>query len=190
MMVYKKITPLLMIGAVLAVVTILSLFGARFIENSSNAQAFIAELGYPGIILIAIVGGLNFIVPIPAVTLTPVFTAAGLWLPGIILSLTVGTLIADLLGFQFGNWSRSHIYKNYPRVISYLEKIHTNRPYLIVPVIFLYAAFLPFPNEVLVIPLALLNVRLRLIIAPLFLGNLAHQTAYAIGMQGIFNWMF
>ncbi len=187
---YKKITPFLGIITVLIVIIIVVLFAAQYIESSDTAQTFVTKLGYIGVTIIAVVTGLNVIVPIPAFTLTPIFTTAGLSLPGIILALAIGTLIADVLGFLFGNWSRGHIYKHYPKVIGFLENVYIRSPHLIVPVIFLYAAFMPFPNEVLVIPLALLKVRLRLLILPLFLGNLIHQAIYAYGMQGIFGWFF
>lgn len=187
---YKKITPLLLLFVVLLVVTIGALFAAHYIENSATAQLFVAKLGYLGVVVIATVAGLNVVLPVPAFTLTPIFTAAGLGMSGIILALALGTFIADILGFLFGNWSREHIYKHYPKVITFLEKIYIDKPHLIVPVIFLYAAFIPFPNEVLVIPLALLKVHLRLLIVPLFLGSLVHQAIYAYGMQGIFSWLF
>ena len=187
---FKKLTPFLGIIAVLVVVIITALFAAQYIENSATAQVFVSNLGYVGVTIIAVVAGLNVILPIPAFTLTPIFTAAGLGMTGIILALALGTLIADILGFLFGNWSREHIYKHYPKVIGFLEKIYIKKPHLIVPVIFLYAAFMPFPNEVLVIPLALLKVRLQVLIVPLFLGNIIHQAIYAYGMQGIFGWLF
>jgi len=187
---YKKFTPILLIIAVLLTVTTVALFAAQFIENSTAAQAIISELGYGGVILIAIIAGINVIVPIPAVTLTPIFTTAGLLLPWIILSLTVGTIIADYIGYLFGHWSRTHIYKSYPSAVAYIEKIYIHHPRLIVPLVFLFSAFIPLPNEVLVIPLALLSVRWRLMILPLFFGNLINQTIYAYGIDSIYGWLF
>ncbi len=187
---YKKITPIILLVAVLLSVAVTVLFAAHYIEQSQTAQTLISKLGYVGVVIIAIIAGLNVAFPIPAATLTPLFTAAGLWLPMIILALTIGTFIADLTGYLFGSIARTHIYKHYPRIVAYLEKIYTDRPHLIIPVVFLYVAFIPLPNEVLVIPLALLHIRLRLILLPLFLGNLMNQTIYALGMQGIFSWLF
>ena len=133
---YKKITPILFLATVVCTVVTLTLFGAHFIENSTNAQTFIAKLGHLGVIIIATIAGLNVIIPIPAATLTPIFTAAGLWLPLIILSLTLGTLAANFIGYQLGTWSRTHVYKTYPRVVIYLENIYTRHPRLIIPLIF------------------------------------------------------
>lgn len=187
---YKKFTPILLLVAVLLIVTTIALFAAQYIENSTSAQRIITDLGYGGVILIAVIAGINVIVPIPAVTLTPIFTAAGLLLPWIIVSLTVGTLIADYIGYLFGHWSRTHIYRNYPTVVAYIETIYLHHPRLIIPLVFLFAAFMPLPNEVLVIPLALLSVRWRLMVLPLFFGNLINQTIYAYGMDSIYSWLF
>jgi membrane protein YqaA with SNARE-associated domain len=187
---YKKYIPLLLIIVVLSIVTTAALFLAQFIENSASAQVVISELGYGGVILIAIIAGINVIVPVPAVTLTPIFTSAGLLLPWIILSLTIGTLIADFLGYLFGQWSREHIFKHYPRSIAYIKKVYIHHPHLIIPLVFLFSAFMPLPNEVLVIPLTLLSVRWRLMILPLFFGNLINQTIYAYGIDSIYGWLF
>ena len=76
---------------------VLSLLTAETITHSTEIQSFIARLGYAGVVTVAIIGGLNIFVPIPAVTLTPLFTASGLSLPLIICSLTLGTIIADYI---------------------------------------------------------------------------------------------
>lgn len=140
--------------------------------------------------MIAIIGGLNIFVPIPAVTLTPVFTASGLYLPFVILALTAGTLIADYIGYLFGNVSRPLLYNQYPKIIAWLENKITTKPTLLIPITFLYAAFIPLPNEVLVIPLAVLGIKFRRILLPLIFGNLLNQAIYATSIQTIFWWWF
>jgi membrane protein DedA with SNARE-associated domain len=190
MTIYKNILPLLLIAVVLVIATTATLFAAKFVEGSASAQSVILELGYGGVILMAIIAGTNVIVPIPAATLTPLFVSAGLVLPWIIISLTVGTLIADFIGYLFGQWSRVHIFKNYPRTVAYIKKIYVAHPGLIIPLVFLYAAFVPLPNEVLIIPLALLSVRWRLMMVPLFFGDLINQTIYAYGIDTVYGWLF
>jgi membrane protein YqaA with SNARE-associated domain len=181
-----------LIAVILSVilVAVLALFLAEQIVSSPALQSFVAQLGYLGVILVAIIGGLNIIVPIPAVTLTPIFTASGLHLPFIILSLTIGTLIADYIGYAFGHFSRPVLYAQYPKVVSWLEEKITTKPTLLFPITFLFAAFLPVPNEVLVIPLAILGIKFRRMILPLLLGNLVNQTIYATGIQAVFSWWF
>ena len=176
--------------ASILLVAMLALFLAERIVSSPELQSLVAQLGYAGVVLVAIIGGLNIIVQIPAVTLTPIFTASGLYLPFIILSLTIGTLIADYIGYVFGHFSRPVLYAQYPKVVSWLEHKITTKPKLLFPITLLFAAFLPVPNEVLVIPLAVLGIKFRHMILPLLLGNLINQTIYATSIQAVFSWWF
>jgi hypothetical protein len=185
-----KTQKLIAIGVGIASVAVVALFLAQWIVTSPLAQATITSLGYGGVVLVAIIGGLNFIVPIPAVTLTPLFTASGLLLPYIILSLTIGTIIADYVGYLFGNLSRPVLYAQYPKVVTWLEAKITNKPRLLLPITFLYAAFVPLPNEVLVIPLAVMGIQFKRMFLPLLFGNLLNQAFYATSIQAVFSWWF
>tara|TARA_B100000508_G_scaffold20642_1_gene14066 strand:- start:1485 stop:2006 length:522 start_codon:yes stop_codon:yes gene_type:complete len=144
-------------------------------QNEQVAQA-VQEFGYVGVVIIAVVAGLNLVVPIPAATFTPIFTAAGLAVPFIVIALAVGTLIADFTGYLIGNLSKSLVEKKYPKMQKFFTELKQNRSKLIVPVIFLYAAFAPFPNEALLVPLGLAGIRFSTIIVPLILGNLINQS--------------
>lgn len=186
----QKTWGLLTIFASIILVTVLALFLAEWIVQSPEAQATIASLGYFGVVMVAIIGGLNIIIPIPAVTLTPIFTASGLHLPFIILALTGGTIIADYIGYLFGKISRPVLYGHYPKVITWLEETIITRPKLLQLITFIYAAFIPLPNEVLVIPLAVMNIKFRRILLPLLFGNLLNQAIYATSIQSIFSWWF
>ncbi len=187
---YKKLTPLLLIVTALVVVVILALVAADTITRSTEMQSFIGRLGYVGVVIVAIMGGLNIFVPIPAVTLTPIFTASGLSLPLIILSLTIGTIIADYIGYLFGTVSRSYLFTQYPKIILWLEEKVTTKPKLLFPLTFLFAAFMPLPNEVIIIPFAVLGITFKRLFVPLLFGNLINQTMYAVGFQTVFNWVF
>jgi len=176
------------IGLLLALAAVASVafFIAEEVLINPGLQSLIASFGYLGITAFATVAGLNIFLPIPAATFTPIFIAAGLSLPLIILALTVGTLLADLIGFVFGRLSRTTIATQYPKFISRLEHIYAHKRHWLTLIVFIYAAFIPIPNEVLVIPLALLGVRWQAIILPLFFGNYINQTLYAYGFQYLF----
>lgn len=185
-----KAWKLIAIGFGILSAALLALFLAQWIVTSPQAQATITSLGYGGVVLVAIIGGLNIFLPIPAFTLTPIFTAAGLSLPLIILALTIGTIIADYIGYLFGHISKPILYSRYPRVITHLENSITTKPKLLIPITFVFAAFIPLPNEVLIIPVAVLGVKFRRIFLPLLFGNLLNISIYATGMQTIFWWWF
>ncbi len=167
-----------------------ALFFAEYLLTHPDLQTQIASFGYLGVMVIATIAGLNVILPIPAVAFTPIFTAAGLGLGGIIFALTLGTLAADFIGYVFGRLSRNTLTNKYPKLIARLEHIHAHHRKWLVPIIFLYAAFMPVPNEAIVIPLALLGVPWRTMMLPLFLGNLVNQSIYAFGMYSAFRLLF
>lgn len=175
---------------ILTGVATLALLAAEAILHNPNLQSGVLSFGYLGIVAVAMIAGLNVIVPIPAATLTPIFTAGGLTLPGIILALTIGTLLADFIGFAFGKLSRATVTAKYPTLVYRLETIYRQKRSWLIPVVFLYAAFVPIPNEALVIPLAFLGVRWYVLVLPLFIGNLINQALYAYGFQNVFWYFF
>jgi membrane protein DedA with SNARE-associated domain len=186
----RQVFSLVALLTVLMSVGIGALFFAEYLLRHPDLQAQIASLGYVGVIVIATIAGLNIILPIPAVTFTPIFVAAGLSLPGIIFSLTIGTLLADFLGYLFGRLSRDTLTIKYPKLIHRLKDIHKHHHQWLLPIIFLFAAFMPLPNEALILPLAVLGISWKKMVLPLFLGNLVNQTIYAYGMHAVFRLLF
>jgi len=178
--------------AVIIIVLILtgSFFLAAYVRDSVAAQALVSQFGYIGVLMLAVVSGLNAFIPIPAATFTAVFTAAGLTLPLIVVMLVLGTIIADFTGYIFGRWGRELITHKYPRthrtVTSAAQKHRRWLPFLITG----YAAFIPFPNEAVIIPLALSGIRFEMMLIPLLIGNTINQAALAYGIQNIFSWFF
>lgn len=177
------------LGLVVLVVSafIAVLYAATYILDSSAAQALVQQYGYLGVVVIAFIGGLNFIIPIPAPTFTPIFIAGGLSLPWIIFWLVVGTAIADLLAFYFGRAGRLYVTDAYPKTYEKLRELRTKNIRYIPWFVLGYASFVPFPNEAFLIPLGLLGVRLRTFILPLLVGSAIHQTLIALGVSNIFT---
>jgi membrane protein YqaA with SNARE-associated domain len=180
---------------VLSLVLIIAVFvGVLFLANSlsDNPKLIeaIAQFGYLGAIFIAIIAGLNTFVPLPAATFAPLFVASGLSLPLIILALAFGTLIADFIGYVFGHLSRNLINRKYPKIVSFITNIQKNHQELIIPIVALYASFVPFPNEAILIPLALAGIKFRSLLIPLIVGNIIHQTVLIYGISGLNNLFF
>tara|TARA_B100000508_G_scaffold82425_2_gene64025 strand:+ start:3342 stop:3914 length:573 start_codon:yes stop_codon:yes gene_type:complete len=175
-----KAVPISTKQVVLAFLFMVAFIGVFIISGSlsQNEQVALAvqEFGYVGVVIVSVIAGLNIVVPIPAATFTPIFTAAGLAIPLVIAALTVGTLIADFTGYLLGNISRGMVEKKHPKIQAFFINLKENRGRLVVPVVLLYAAFAPFPNEALLIPLGLAGVRFTAIVIPLIVGNLINQT--------------
>ena len=159
---------------------------AMFVMQDAGAQELVQRFGYFGVLVVAFIAGLNAIVPVPAGSFVPIFTAAGLWMPLIITSLVIGTMLADLLAFYLGMKGREIAVSRYPRIKRLTEWIQDGKSRYIVPVVFLHATISPLPNEVLLVPLALAGVRMRTLIIPLLLGTIIYQSAFAFGVQNLF----
>ena len=178
----------------IAVAFALIVFGAFSFADQlsefSTVRSFLSSYGYLAVLLIALVAGLNAVVPVPAATFVPVFTEAGLEFPFIILMLVIGTTIADMIGYALGRVSRDYVEEKYPRTYLRLRAIHDRNQRWMLPAIAFYAAFVPLPNELILIPLALMGFRLRTILVPLIIGTTINQTLLAYGFGSVFNFLF
>lgn len=183
---FKKIRYTLL--AILAVIIFLSVFSvARFVSSDAQAQAIVQEFGYFGVLIISFIAGLNAIVPVPAATFVPIFTSAGLLTPLIIATMVVGTMLADLLAWYVGVFSRRAAVANYPRLQEFALKLKGKKQWYIVTFLFLYATIAPLPNEIILVPLALAGVKLRVLFIPLLIGTIIYNTGMALGVQSIFQ---
>lgn len=175
---------------VLGALVIMLIFGvalylAQMLSENEAVVTLVETLGYIGVLITGIVAGLNTFVPLPAATFTPIFVNAGLSIPLIIVVLAIGTLIADAIGFALGYIGREMVETKYPKLFNFFTGLARDRTKWIIPVVVLYAAFVPFPNEAILIPLALAGVRFKLLLIPLIVGNIIHQTWLVLGVSNI-----
>lgn len=178
-----KLRPYLYGGAILAVMGA-ALHASHYLSQQTAVVSLVESIGYLAVFGLAIISGLNPVVPIPAATLTPVFLAADLTVIGIILALAVGTTIADALAYVIGHVVRTALPTDTARhrFIARAQLFLDAHPQLLLPVVFFYAAFVPFPNEALLIPLAAAGVSWRILIMPFMLGTTLHQTLLVNGV--------
>ena len=183
----KKTVKLILTASLILAVFVAVIFIARSLSNNPQLLEFVAGLGYFGVTFIAIVSGLNAFIPVPAATFTPIFLEAGMVLPLIILFLVLGTLIADFLSFILGRVSREVVISKYPKTFDFVTKLQKNHRGLIIPVVIIYASVVPFPNEALLIPLALSGIKFKTLIIPLIIGNTIYQTVIIYGVNGLLS---
>jgi len=164
---------------------LLAVYASTQLSEQTALIALVESWGYPAVVVLGFISGINAIIPIPAATLTPVFSAAGLLLPGIILSLVAGTMIADLCGYLFGASTKNIISEKYPRLVNFLQHIVANHRRWLIPFVIVYAAFIPFPNEAILIPLAFSGITFRYLLIPLIIGNTLHQLVLVYGVIGL-----
>ncbi|MBI2037145.1 MAG: hypothetical protein HYT14_02185 [Candidatus Liptonbacteria bacterium] len=138
--------------------------------------------------IVAIVSGFNFVVPVPAIAFLPLFLASGLSFLPTILIIAAGVSIADSIAYFVGRIGRHVLaYAFEERLILRMERVRERYHWAPLTAFFLFAAFVPLPNELLVVPLGLLGYRFRQILPVAFAGNLAFNSLYATGTIGLFN---
>ena len=172
------------------VIFITAIWLSQWLSTSTEAVAVVERFGYLGLVGIGMVAGLNFIIPIPAATFSALYSAAGLATTGIILALAVGTLIADMIGFWVGTKLRLLVNDSYPKIAAYAKNIAAGSGYYIFIFVLLYAALVPFPNEAILIPLAISGIKFRYLVAPLLIGNILHQAILIVGVDSLTRFVF
>jgi uncharacterized membrane protein YdjX (TVP38/TMEM64 family) len=166
------------------------LYLGEFLNENDTARSLIEAYGFLGMFAIGIVTGFNLLVPVHAASFTPVFQTAGFSLPLIVVTLTVGRLVADILAFQLARWGKESTHAHFPRFYAVLDGFRNRHHRLILPGIFLYAALAPLPNESLLIPLGFMGYHLRAFFLPLLFGTLINQILYTYGFVSLFTVLF
>jgi membrane protein YqaA with SNARE-associated domain len=173
--------------AIIGILFVIALFvGAiylsSYIQGNDNAKEIVSSFGYLGMLIISFVGGLNLFVPIPPTASIPIFYSAGFNLSAIVAVIVIGTTIADLVSYYIGTFFRPQAEKSKNKVLKFVRKHCENKPKMIYIIVFLYSAFIPFPNEAVLLPLGTLGVKLKHILLPFVLGTLLHVSAIAYGL--------
>jgi len=169
------------------VLTVL-IFGSYWLVTSTDIEAFVSVYGYPAMFGVALISGFNIIVPIPAVVFVPLMTASGLSLWITLLVIMVGMSLGDAIGFLLGRYGRRALEERTPPLFFLrYESFIRSHPLSLFLFVFFYGAFVPAPNEVIVIPLALSGCGWKKLLPPLFLGNAVFTILAAFGVISLFS---
>lgn len=185
----KKIIRFVLFLFLISVILFASLFLTQYVSDNDHAQQIVQNYGHVSILIISLISGLNILVPVPAATFVPIFTAGGISLLMVIILLVAGTLAADVIAYITGRLGSKVTSSHYPDFQRKLITLYsTNRkwlPYFV----FGFAAFIPIPNEIYLIPLGIIGVRLQQFIIPLILGTTLYQSLAALGIDNIFKYI-
>ncbi len=187
--VHRSVWPIISSVAILISFLLGAFWVAYLVSQSAAAQSVTLNFGYAGMAVFAVIAGLSGILPLPAASLVPAFVEAGLSLPLLVVALVVGTAIADIISYLVGWYGANPVQNRYPKTFHFFQRIHQERRHLVTVFVFLYATFLPLPNEAIIIPLAIVRVPFRCLMIPLLAGNVISQTAMAYGFMGAFQWL-
>ena len=179
---------------IIALILILAFafYVAYLAQGNDAVKQAVLEYGYAGIFALSFATGFNLVVPIPAIAFLPLFIEAGLnfWIT--ITIITVGITLADSLAYLIGGIGHEMLMKNpkYSRERSVFKKLlRLKKKHVYAPLIFLffYSIIAPLPNELMVIPLALLGYRYLQIFPVVLVGNFIFNIIYANGIDSFFN---
>ena len=170
------------------VVFVIAFWLASLVQEEGAARNVIFTLGYPGVLIISIISGFNFFIPIPAVSFVPVFIEAGLNIWPIIFFIVLGTTIADSVAYIIGVTGRE-FFKSWTNKKLFIKLDVLRKRYYWSPVIvlFFFAAFVPFPNELLLVPLGFMGYKIRHVLIPYVAGNIVFTTLASLGITNLFN---
>lgn len=184
-----KIVRLVLLLFLIGVILFASLFLTQYVSNNDHAQQIVQDYGYVSILLISLISGLNILVPIPAATFVPIFTAGGISLLVVIILLIIGTLAADIIAYITGRLGSKVTSSHYPGLQKKLVSLYSNNEKWLPYFVFGFAAFIPIPNEVYLIPLGIIGVKLQQFFIPLLLGTTLYQSLAAFGVENIFKYI-
>jgi membrane protein DedA with SNARE-associated domain len=184
----KKVFHLVLFFSVLVVALFVSFLLTQYVIGNDSSKVLIQDYGHISIIFISFIAGINALIPIPAATFVPVFTAGGISLPMIIFLLVVGTMLANLISFAIGQYGGNITKTHYPHIQKKLVRIYRTQKKWLSVFVFAFAAFIPFPDEVYLIPLGIVGVKLKQFIIPLVLGTICYQTIAAFGVYNVFKY--
>ena len=149
---------------------------AFMIQGNGQAQNVVESLGVIGIIALSFLGSINIFVPFSVFPFLPIFIVSGIATPLIILGIVIGTTIGDTVTYIFGTLGKRYIASSKNRVVSFFVNCCHERRRLAELIVFLYSAFLPLPNGILLLPLGALGFKLRNLFLPYFLGTVLNIT--------------
>jgi membrane protein YqaA with SNARE-associated domain len=166
-------------------------FELRDLAHQSEAlRTLVVSYGYFGIFLVSAISGINIFIPIPAIAFLPLFLASGLefWLTIVVISIgmTLGDSVSYIIGkagrYVFDSSKKSKLTSRLKKLHSQWLKKHRSIPLL---VLLFFAAFIPLPNEIIIIPLAFLGYKFTRLLPWLMIGNLAFNTLSGLGVLEI-----
>lgn len=170
----------MLFGTAGIVLTVVCMLYAHRWESLADA---IEQGGYVALFAAAVVSGFNFAVPLPVISFFRAFTSAGMDPVAVIVVVSIGMTVADGLGFLLGSAAKRingvRAWTESPRVAA-LRRQHALRVWLALTA---YAAFVPLPNELVVVPLAVARMRARLILSAVLCGNLIFNILMALGVS-------
>lgn len=144
------------------------------------------KLGFIGIFIVALLGNIALIIQVPYTsTLVPPALAGASFPHMMFLGVVAG--IGSGIGETLKYGLADKILQQKPdlrssKLVKWVEKFTARHPRLIPPVVVVWTALPIFPDDGIIIPLAMVKYGMRKIFVPLMLGKLAHNLMIALAV--------
>jgi len=171
------------VGAVLVLSVVIAI--GFLAQSNGYLQELAARGGYMSVFILALVNGFNVFVPFVTTSFVPTWTAAGLSFPILIFLITAGMTIADSIAFTLGRFGRAVLSQSQGKVLTRLSAWRDKNTKWPLVATFFWVSFVPFPNEVIAIPMGLLKYKARHFIPVMFAGNICFNVLTAFGFLNI-----
>lgn len=145
----------------------------------------VAAAGYWGLLGVSVVSGFNLVAPIPVAVFYPFLMESGFAPVPTLATIALGMTLGDLLGYLIGDATRELAHDRLAGIRARAEALHARHRFLPLGLMFLYAAFAPFPNELLVIPMAFMRYSLIGVMTAVLCGNVVFNTMVALGVSWV-----
>lgn len=166
----------------------LAYFLFNLVQENGAVRETISNFGYFGVLIVSLISGFNLLVPIPTVSFVPAFIESGLDIWIVIFFIVIGTSFADSIAYVIGRVGREFTKSMNEKILfRRLTKMKEKYYWSPVIVLFLFATFVPLPNELLLIPLGFMGYKLKHLILPYIAGNTIFTTLTSFGAINIFS---
>jgi len=151
-------------------------FMAYNIQPSDALRSFLLRWGYAGFFVVSLISGFNLFVPLFHIAFVPLLLGVGLDAIPLILLAALGTTTADGMSYLLGRVGSIRFSDSVQKFRLYIERFCKRFPRSTPFILFLWAALMPLPNELLIIPLGIVNYGAKKTLAITLLGNLAFNS--------------
>jgi membrane protein YqaA with SNARE-associated domain len=182
----SKIRKALLRLFIVGIFFVLAFWLGSIAESNETVKSLAIKYGYLGVVVVSVISGVNIVIPIPAIAFLPLFVDVGLnyWI--IIFAITIGMSVGDAISYLIGQAGRTFIRT---KIFTHLESIRKEYPLAPFFILFLYAAFVPLPNELVIIPLSFLGYKFFRLAPVVIVGNLIFNIITGSGVNSIFEFV-
>lgn len=184
----KKYHKILLQVLFLVGIIALAFYLAELSKETESIRNIVANFGYPGVFVIALISGFNLVIPIPAIAFIPLIIESGLRFWPALFFIVIGMTIADMAAYYLGRIGHNITSISADnKILVKLGRLRERYKYAPMLLLLLFAAFAPLPNEIILIPFGFMGYKLLQVFPIILIGNLIFNIIYSSALISIFE---